>query len=239
MTVDAARAGFVIEEVQLDLAHRATGRTWRGFVHRGRQLARLRRGLPQPALSRMETAGTIASLYAESTAGDDPDPAFVAQLLDALDARRGGALHVRLAGQRREVGPDRAAHRRPRGGSSTSARSARASARRCDRSSLRDVRRGDRSRSRRRAECSRRTRSSSTSRTARRSCGSTSRTTRSVRPRRRSPRALDGLARERSDPPDVERDAPQFVRRRWDDPPPRRTLNPSTVGGHARRRRRP
>jgi glycosyltransferase involved in cell wall biosynthesis len=38
MTVDAARAGFVIEEVQLDLAHRATGKTWRGFVHRGRQL---------------------------------------------------------------------------------------------------------------------------------------------------------------------------------------------------------
>ena len=38
MTVDAARGGFVIEEVQLDLAHRATGKTWRGFVHRGRQL---------------------------------------------------------------------------------------------------------------------------------------------------------------------------------------------------------
>jgi glycosyltransferase involved in cell wall biosynthesis len=39
MTVDAARAGFAIEEVQLDLAHRASGRTWRGFAHRGRQLA--------------------------------------------------------------------------------------------------------------------------------------------------------------------------------------------------------
>jgi hypothetical protein len=38
MTVDAARAGFRIEEVELDLAHRATGRTWRGFLHRGRQL---------------------------------------------------------------------------------------------------------------------------------------------------------------------------------------------------------
>jgi glycosyltransferase involved in cell wall biosynthesis len=38
MTVDAARGGFVVEEVQLDLAHRATGKTWRGFVHRGRQL---------------------------------------------------------------------------------------------------------------------------------------------------------------------------------------------------------
>jgi glycosyltransferase involved in cell wall biosynthesis len=39
MTVDAARAGFVIEEVPLDLAHRATRRTLRGFAHRGRQLA--------------------------------------------------------------------------------------------------------------------------------------------------------------------------------------------------------
>lgn len=38
MTVDAHRAGFRIGEVELDLAHRATGRTWRGFVHRGRQL---------------------------------------------------------------------------------------------------------------------------------------------------------------------------------------------------------
>jgi glycosyltransferase involved in cell wall biosynthesis len=38
MTVDAARAGFRIAEVELDLTHRATGRTWRGFMHRGRQL---------------------------------------------------------------------------------------------------------------------------------------------------------------------------------------------------------
>ena len=38
MTIDAARAGFRIEEIALDLEHRATGRTWRGFVHRGRQL---------------------------------------------------------------------------------------------------------------------------------------------------------------------------------------------------------
>jgi glycosyltransferase involved in cell wall biosynthesis len=39
MTVDAARAGFRIAEVELDLEHRATGRSWRGFLHRGRQLA--------------------------------------------------------------------------------------------------------------------------------------------------------------------------------------------------------
>jgi hypothetical protein len=33
----------------------------------------------------METAETVASLYRESTAGDDPDPAFVEQLLAMLD----------------------------------------------------------------------------------------------------------------------------------------------------------
>lgn len=41
MTIDAARAGIAIEEVELDLTHRATRRDLRGFVHRGRQLAHL------------------------------------------------------------------------------------------------------------------------------------------------------------------------------------------------------
>jgi glycosyltransferase involved in cell wall biosynthesis len=39
MTVDAARAGFRVAEIRLDLEHRATGRTLRGFLHRARQLA--------------------------------------------------------------------------------------------------------------------------------------------------------------------------------------------------------
>jgi glycosyltransferase involved in cell wall biosynthesis len=38
MTIDAVRAGFRVEEVELALAHRATGRTFGGFLHRGRQL---------------------------------------------------------------------------------------------------------------------------------------------------------------------------------------------------------
>jgi hypothetical protein len=33
----------------------------------------------------MDSAETIADLYRESTAGDDPDPAFVAQLLQTLE----------------------------------------------------------------------------------------------------------------------------------------------------------
>jgi glycosyltransferase involved in cell wall biosynthesis len=38
MTVDAHRAGFRVVEVELDLEHRATGRTAAGFLHRARQL---------------------------------------------------------------------------------------------------------------------------------------------------------------------------------------------------------
>jgi glycosyltransferase involved in cell wall biosynthesis len=38
MTVDAHRAGLRLVEVELDLEHRATGRTAPGFVHRARQL---------------------------------------------------------------------------------------------------------------------------------------------------------------------------------------------------------
>ena len=38
MTVDAHRAGFRLVEVELDLEHRATGRSAAGFLHRARQL---------------------------------------------------------------------------------------------------------------------------------------------------------------------------------------------------------
>jgi glycosyltransferase involved in cell wall biosynthesis len=38
MTVDAVRAGLRVQEIELDLAHRATGKSLRGFLHRGRQM---------------------------------------------------------------------------------------------------------------------------------------------------------------------------------------------------------
>jgi glycosyltransferase involved in cell wall biosynthesis len=38
MTIDAVRAGARVAEIELDLQHRATGRTAAGFLHRGRQL---------------------------------------------------------------------------------------------------------------------------------------------------------------------------------------------------------
>ena len=41
MTVDAVRAGLEVEEVELELEHRPTGRNVSGFAHRGRQLAEL------------------------------------------------------------------------------------------------------------------------------------------------------------------------------------------------------
>jgi hypothetical protein len=37
MTIDALRSGLTVNEVELDLEHRATGRDARGFTHRGRQ----------------------------------------------------------------------------------------------------------------------------------------------------------------------------------------------------------
>ena len=37
MTIDALRAGLTVVEVELELEHRATGKTLAGFLHRGRQ----------------------------------------------------------------------------------------------------------------------------------------------------------------------------------------------------------
>ncbi len=38
MTIDAVRAGYRVREIELELEHRATGRSLGGFLHRGRQL---------------------------------------------------------------------------------------------------------------------------------------------------------------------------------------------------------
>jgi glycosyltransferase involved in cell wall biosynthesis len=38
MTIDAVRAGLRVKEIELELSHRATGKSLRGFIHRGRQL---------------------------------------------------------------------------------------------------------------------------------------------------------------------------------------------------------
>jgi glycosyltransferase involved in cell wall biosynthesis len=43
MDIDALRAGLMLTEIELDLEHRATGRSAAGFLHRGRQLADIAR----------------------------------------------------------------------------------------------------------------------------------------------------------------------------------------------------
>jgi hypothetical protein len=43
MDIDALRAGFAFEEMELELEHRATRRTAAGFLHRARQLADIAR----------------------------------------------------------------------------------------------------------------------------------------------------------------------------------------------------
>jgi hypothetical protein len=51
-TIDVARAGLRVEEVELPLRHRATGRDLRGFLHRGRQLGDLLLGIGPLAVNR-------------------------------------------------------------------------------------------------------------------------------------------------------------------------------------------
>lgn len=45
MTIDAIRAGYRIEEIELPLHHRTTGRTPAGFLHRAGQLRDIRRAV--------------------------------------------------------------------------------------------------------------------------------------------------------------------------------------------------
>jgi glucosyl-3-phosphoglycerate synthase len=50
MTIDAARSGVRIEEVELPLSHRVTGRTPAGFAHRAHQLRDIRRAVRERRL---------------------------------------------------------------------------------------------------------------------------------------------------------------------------------------------
>lgn len=58
MTIDLARKGLRITEVEVPLAHRATGNDWRGQLHRLHQLADVTRALAvrEPALARLRAA---------------------------------------------------------------------------------------------------------------------------------------------------------------------------------------
>jgi glycosyltransferase involved in cell wall biosynthesis len=54
MTIDAVRAGHRLREYELDLSHRATGRSAAGFAHRGAQL----RDIARAYLARRRRAGS-------------------------------------------------------------------------------------------------------------------------------------------------------------------------------------
>ncbi len=45
LTIDAAKAGYRIQEVPIAFKHRETGRNWRGFIHRGKQFISVGRTL--------------------------------------------------------------------------------------------------------------------------------------------------------------------------------------------------
>ncbi len=65
MTVDAVRAGHRVVEIELDLSHRASGRTLAGFVHRGAQLLDFARVY----LARGAVGGRLRALRARSAGG--------------------------------------------------------------------------------------------------------------------------------------------------------------------------
>ncbi len=63
MTVDIIRAGLTVEEVDVELSHRATGNDLAGQVHRARQLADVTRALTARGL----IGSTVAGLRADPT----------------------------------------------------------------------------------------------------------------------------------------------------------------------------
>ncbi len=92
MTVDAVECGLSVREVELDLAHRATGRDLAGFVHRARQLRDVvlalgpmavnYRGVRLPivgwtvALRRDPAVGTVAAIGLADDLWSGPERGF-------------------------------------------------------------------------------------------------------------------------------------------------------------------
>ena len=96
MTVDAVRAGLTVEEVELDLRHRATGRDLHGFLHRGRQLVHLLLAFGPVAIN---YRGLRIPIVGWVLGAADPRVAPVAAigLMDDLygGSERGFAAHLR------------------------------------------------------------------------------------------------------------------------------------------------
>lgn len=97
MTIDAVRAGLDVEEVELDLGHRATGRDLAGFAHRGRQLRDLLLATLAPQGRnfrglRLPLVGSVVGLAVPSVA-----PVAAVGLADDLwsGPQRGFRAHLR------------------------------------------------------------------------------------------------------------------------------------------------
>ena len=96
MTIDALSAGLEVREVEVDLAHRATGRDLGGFLHRGRQLLDLTLAVGPTAVNfrglRLPLVGTVVAVAAPSVA-----PVAAIGLADDLwsGPERGLRAHLR------------------------------------------------------------------------------------------------------------------------------------------------
>jgi glycosyltransferase involved in cell wall biosynthesis len=71
LTIDLIRRGLRVTEVEVPLAHRATGNDWRSQVHRARQLAGVARALAarEPATQRARRRGKAPGSRRDGTAG--------------------------------------------------------------------------------------------------------------------------------------------------------------------------
>jgi len=96
MTADAVRAGLVVEEVELELEHRATTRDAAGFAHRGRQLRDILLAFGPQAVNhrglRLPLAGWVVGVAQPSVA-----PVALIGLADDLwsGEERGFRAHLR------------------------------------------------------------------------------------------------------------------------------------------------
>jgi hypothetical protein len=96
MTIDALRAGLDVREVEVDLAHRPTGRDLAGFVHRGRQLRDLTLACGATAVNfrglRLPLVGAVVAVGAPAVA-----PVAALGLADDLwsGPERGFRAHLR------------------------------------------------------------------------------------------------------------------------------------------------
>ncbi len=93
MTIDAARAGASVEEIELDLEHRATGRNLHDFAHRGRQLIDL---LLASGPLRVNHRGLRLPILGWVTAVNEPVVAAIGLIDDLWSGpERGFSAHLR------------------------------------------------------------------------------------------------------------------------------------------------